>query len=348
MGTPWYATRGMLARAADTQPTAAAGRELDSLLASATRSVNSLLVRPFGMWPTVATYSFDFPSRPSSRSWRLWLAERTLISLTSATSAGNSVTLLPYPLAGPPYTSLELDRAGSGVLGGGDSSQGDVQVTGVWGYRNDEAAAGALTAGVNASVTALPVSAATAAAADVGDLLRVGAERVIVTGRTWVATGETVPVAGLAARNNDTSLAVASGAGFAPGETLLIGGERVIVQDVAGNTLLISRAAGTQLEAHASGAAIYASRSLEVERGALGTTAATHLNGDAVMRWLPDPLATELCLAEALNTGAQRLSAYARTAGTGEAQQEMIGRALADIRRDARRALGRRSRVTAV
>jgi hypothetical protein len=342
----------MLAEAASTKPSAASARALNAILASATESVNSLLVRPLGLYPTVTTYTFDWPPEPRSRGYRLWLEERTLISLTAATSGGAALDvadLRPYPLAGPPYHAIETNRGGNTIFGGGATPQGDISITGVWGYRNDETTPGVLTASVDAITDAIPVDGEAAAEIGVGDLLRLGTERVIVESRSWSTTGETVAVGGLVAQNSARSVTVVDSSAFGAGETILIGEERMRVTDIVGSRLIVERAAyGSVLQAHTAGDTIYASRLLLVRRGALGTTAAAHLAGDDVVMWVPPPLARELCLAEALNTGQQRLAAYARVAGTGDAQREAVGRGLKDIRTDARRQLGRRSRVTAV
>lgn len=341
----------MLAEAADIKASAGAASVLDGLLRQATQNVDGQLVRPNGLYPTVVTWSFDWPSGPRSRAWRLWLDERTLISLTSATSGGvtlDPAQLLPYPQGGPPYTAIETYRGGDTIWGGGESPQNDITITGVGGYRNDEQTAGTLaTALPDATGTSVEVSGAASALIGVGDLLRIGGERMIVTNRTVADSGQDL-AAGLTAQNNATALTVSNTSGFGYGERLLVDGERMIIEDITPTTLIVRRATGTALEAHSIGATVYAYRTLIVERGALGTTAAAHSQGDTVVRWVPPALATELCLAEALNTGQQRLSAYARVAGSGESQREYIGRGLKDIRADARRALGRRSRMTAV
>lgn len=353
MGTPWYATREQLAEAADIKASASAARTLDSLLRSATENVNGQLVRPLGMWPTVVTWSFDWPADPRSRAWRLWLDERTLISVDSASTGGNALDvseLLLYPQIGPPYTAIETNRGGALAFGGGSTPQGDIVIGGVGGYRNDEEPAGQLAAAVvSTAAVSITVDAAGSAALGVGDLIRIGTERLILTGRAVNTTGVDVAGAGLTANNNSQQLAVADGTAFATGERLLLGAERVQVTEIAGNTLIVKRAVdGSTLAAHPAGEDIFGYRTFVAERGALGTTATTHLISTAIERWVPQALATELCLAEALNSGQQRLSAYARVSGSGDAQRELVGRGLKDIRDDARRALGRRSRVTAV
>jgi hypothetical protein len=132
---------------------------------------------------------------------------------------------------------------------------------------------------------------------------------------------------------------------FAAGETILIDGERMRVDDIAGNTLVVTRAwDGSTIAAHSVGATIYAPRTLTVERGALGTTAATHSSSAAVYRWdAPGPV-RQLCVAEAITSLLQGRSGYARTAGTGENEREATGRGLSELRERVYLSHGRKAR----
>jgi hypothetical protein len=193
------------------------------------------------------------------------------------------------------------------------------------------------------------VDAATSAAVGVGSLLRIDSERVIVTGRTQLDTGQTLGGTGLTNQNNAVTVAVASGAAFAAGEALLIDGERMLVEDITGNTLVVKRAwDGSTIAAHTVGAAIYAPRTLTVARGALGTTAATHLTAAPVYRWDAPGSVRQLCVAEALVDLMQGRSGYARTAGSGESEREVSGRGLKDLRDRVYVSHGRKGRVRSV
>src|SRR5690606_34488219 len=132
------------------------------------------------------------------------------------------------------------------------------------------------------------------------DLIKLGTEHMVVTGRSMLDTGQNIG-ADLDASNSAVTVAVTDGTAFSAGETLLIGSERMLIVDVAGNNLIVKRAwDGSVLAAHTSGADIYASRTLTVERGALGTTAATHLDNAAVSRHVVPGAVRALAVAEAL------------------------------------------------
>jgi hypothetical protein len=130
---------------------------------------------------------------------------------------------------------------------------------------------------------------------------------------------------------------------------LLIDSERMRIDDIAGNTLIVTRAwDGSTIAAHTAGATIYAPRTLTVARGALGTTAAAHGSGSTVYRWdAPGPV-RQLCVAEALTDLLQGRSGYARTAGAGENEREATGRGLKDLRDRAYTSHGRKGRVRSV
>jgi hypothetical protein len=133
----------------------------------------------------------------------------------------------------------------------------------------------------------------------VGSLVLVGTERLIVTGRRYsTVSGQT-----LTSTINDfqatTTVPVTSGAAFAVGETIYIDSEKMRITEIINNNLICDRAYdGTVLAAHTSGAAVSAKRTFIVKRGALGTTAASHSNGDsAYVHEYPEPL-PELVTAE--------------------------------------------------
>src|SRR3546814_20587325 len=79
---------------------------------------------------------------------------------------------------------------------------------------------------------------------------------------------------------------VTDGTLFFVGELILIDSERMRIVDITGNNLTVVRAYdGSTLAAPSLGADVYVYRSLTVERGALGTTAATHLDAASVTVW---------------------------------------------------------------
>ncbi|MFD8700965.1 hypothetical protein, partial [Kitasatospora purpeofusca] len=196
--------------------------------------------------------------------------------------------------------------------------------------------------------TAVDVDADASAAAGIGSLLRIDAERVVVTGRAMLDTGQTL-AGDLTNQNNNVVVPVTAGAAFAVGEMILIDGERMLVDEIAGNTLLVRRAwDGSPIAPHTTGAAVYAPRTLTVVRGALGTTAATHSSGADVALWQAPGSIRQLCLAEALVDLMQGRSGYARTAGSGESEREASGKGLADLRDRVYTSHGRKARSAAV
>jgi hypothetical protein len=181
----------------------------------------------------------------------------------------------------------------------------------------------------------------------VGTIIRVDTERMIVTARTMKDTGQNSTA--LTASSSDVAITGITAGTIAVGEVLAVDSERLLVVDVAGTTVTVKRAwDGTVLAAHSNGADIYALRTLTVERGALGTTAATHLDTTAVVKHVPPALVRDLVIAEAINQLQQETSGYARIVGEGETAREGTGRGLVDLRRQAVAALGRKARARAV
>ncbi|MEV0526047.1 hypothetical protein AB0I66_21660 [Streptomyces sp. NPDC050439] len=349
---PWYATREEVKAELDVKETARSNARIDRALADATESLFGLTHRVF--YPTLATRTWDWPSRQSAPAWRLWLDGNDLISVTTLTSGGSVLDPADYFLRRsdgrdePPFTHLELNIGSSAAFGGGPTTQRDVSIFGLYGYRDDETPAGATVEALDSSESGVDVDAATSAAVGVGSLLRIDGERVIVTGRSLLDTGQTL-AGDLTNQNNNIVVPVGSGAAFAAGEMILIDGERMLVEEIAGNTLLVRRAwDGSPIAPHTTGAAIWAPRTLTVQRGALGTSAAAHGSGAPVARWDAPGSVRQLCLAEALVDLMQGRSAYARTAGSGESEREASGKGLADLRARVYTAYGRKARTRAV
>jgi hypothetical protein len=350
--TPWYATREEIKAELDVKETARSNARIDRALADATEAVHGLTHRVF--YPVQDTRKSDWPPRSGATPWILRLDANELISVTTLTSGGTTIDSGDYLLrraddkAEPPYTRIEINLGSNASFGGGDTYQQDIVITGLFGYRNDETVAGLLAETLDASETGVDVDAATSAAAGVGSLLRIDDERVIVTGRSMLDTGQTLG-ADLTNQNNSVVVAVASGAAFAAGEVILIDGERMLVDEIAGNNLLVRRAwDGSPIAPHTTGATVYAPRTLTVERGALGTTAASHSSGTAVARWDAPGSVRQLCLAEALTDLLQGRSGYARTAGSGDNERETSGKGLADLRARVYTSHGRKARMRSV
>jgi hypothetical protein len=341
MTTPFYA-----------KETARSNARIDRALADATEAVEGLTHRVF--YPVQDTRKFDWPPRTGATPWILRLDANELISVTSLTSG--SVTIAPgdYLLrraddkAEPPYTRIEVNLGSNASFSGGRTYQQDIVITGLFGYRNDETAAGTLAAQVaSAGATTITVDGPASAALGIGSLLRIDNERMIVTGRAQLDTAQGFGDS-MTATSNDVSIGAANGAAYAVGETILRDSERMLITEIAGNLLTVIRAwDGSVLAAHTD-SAIYAPRILTVVRGALGTTAAVHSNGASVARCDPPGSVRQLCIAEALTDLLQGRSGYARTAGSGDNERETSGKGLADLRARVYTSHGRKARVRSV
>jgi len=324
---PTYASREALKAAANVNGVDE-DAALDRVLQAASRAVERSTRRRF--YPSVETRVYDYPARDRG-PYRLWL-DGDLLEVESLTSAG--VEIADYFLEpanyGPPYNRIEIDLAGGESFQSGDTWQRQVAVEGVWGYCDDEAAAGALAEADDGSETALDVT--DSSLVGVGDLIHIGDERLVVTEKALLTTGTTI-AADLAADNAEVTVAVASGPAVKKGEIVTVDAERLLVVDVAGDNLVVKRAwDGSVLAAHTSGATVYAPRTLTVVRGAAGTTAATHSSGAAIARNVPPGLVTELVIAEAIAAREQEKSGYGRNVGQGDGARELRGVGLADLR----------------
>lgn len=349
----WYCTREDVRAALDFKETARNSSVIDRAIESSSRTIDGfapgggMLHRRF--YPETATRYFDWPNDQYARAWRLWLNAHELLSVTSIVSGGTTLAAADYllrPDHGPPYTYIEIDLSRSAAWQGTNTHQRSIAITGSFGHCNSETPAGTTAEAIDISETGIDVS--DSSLIGVGDIIRVDSERMQVTGKTMLTTGQTTS-GSLTQQANDVSVTVGSGAAFAVDETILIDSERMRIVDIAGNVLTVRRGYdGSALAAHNTAATVYALRTLTVVRGALGTTAATHLTSAPIYRHLIPGLVNELCVALSENTLIQRSSGYARTTGSGENERESSGRGLREIKEDAYAYYGRKTRISAV
>lgn len=347
---PWYVTREELKRVLSSTTSARDLHEVDEACDAGSRSVDSLTLREF--YPWYGTKYIDWPVPYSGAiSYRLEIPD--LIELTTMVSGGVTIAepdrlLYPdsAPTAGRPYQWLELNRSGTAYLTTDGTAQRSVALTGAWGWPGRYLTATALDTSLTDSAGTVTVTSSVRTG--VGALLRVDSECLIVSGSTLATTGATIS-ADLDASLGDTTAPVSDGALFTTGETIVIDGETLYVDAVAGNTLVVKRGHdGSTLAAHTSGAIVYAPRLLSVERGALGTTAAAHADNAVVTLWQAPADVRRLARAEALAQMGQEGALYARTAGGGENARETRDVGLRRLRDDVFTAYGRRARHRAI
>jgi hypothetical protein len=346
----WYASREDVKNALGTT-TNISDSKIDRALESASRAVEGKLNRRF--YPWTGTRYFDWPNDNYARSWRLWVDgdQGEPISLTSFVSGGTTISAANYNLRRPdgvdepPYEYLEVSLSSSASLSSSTTHQRSQALTGVFGYDLSSVPVGTVSEVLDASETGVDI--ADSSLVGVGDLLTVDSERMLVSAKSWITSGQTVQTP-LTANNNNTTVAVTDGTTFHAGEVILVDAEKMRITDVVVNNLIVTRAYdGTVLATH-TGSTIYASRTLTVTRGVLGTTAATHLiNATVTKQVYPGPVSA-LTIAYAINNVLQESSGYARVAGSGDNQQEFTGRGIAALERDALQAVGRQGRTGAV
>jgi hypothetical protein len=334
-----YATREQVKAALDIAETARTDAQIDRVLQTATDSVDGQLHRTFTPWTGVRY--FNWPERDRGSSWRLDLQPHALVTLTSLTSGGTAIdsaqVLLEPVNEGPPFTWLELDRGTAASWTGGDTPQRDIAVSGTWdGDPSSTLPVGTLSTSITDSATTLNVSRG--AAAGVGDLLLIDSERLLVTGRTWLDS--TVNLS--AGIDDSASTTLIPATGFDIGESILIDAETMLVVGAAGTNTIVRRAwDGSVLAAHLSGADVYASRTLTVQRAQGGTTAAAHSSAAVVTVYDAPAMVRELCLAEAIFALMQQQAGYARSISSGDAVRQVTSRGLQEMRDAAFTALGR-------
>ncbi|TVZ96519.1 hypothetical protein [Streptomyces sp. BK340] len=346
----WYATREDVMRALDVKETARNRRQIDDALESASRGIEGLCHRRF--YPVLATRLFDWPPRAGMTPWILRLDDQGLITVATLASGGQTIASTDYNLepvnSGPPFNRVEIKLSSDASFGGGDTYQRDVQIAGLWGYRNTETTLGSTTAAITSTTaTTITVDGPTSALVGVGSVLRIDSERMLVTERTQASTGQT---GSITAGKGDVTLTVANGAAFAVDEVILLDSERMRIDDIAGNTLTVERAYdGTVLAAHTT-ATIYAPRTLTVTRGALGTSADIHASGNTVYRWNPPGLVHQLAKAEAISQLLQERSGWFRRASSASGTKggEVTQDALKDLRDQTYTEHGRKARHRAV
>jgi len=342
----WYTTRESVKAALDEMETARTNDVIDEAIEGGARNVDGFCLQPVdGMAPLLATKMFDFPERWSrSSGFRVRFNGPRLISAGAVTSEGGATTIpvgqyILEPPNTPPYTSIATKLSSASSFDSGDTYQNAVAITGLWGWDNVVRSVGSLSSTLAASDSATASLAWTTARFGVGTVLQVDDERMVITDRNFVDSAQNLG-ADLDADMTDTQVNVGSGSAFAVEEIISIGGERMRIVDITGNTATVARAwDGSQLAAHTNGADIYALTGVELDRAVLGTTLAAHSSAAVVYAWRPHGLLAELNRAYAINTLLQGRSGYARVAGTGENAREFTGRGIAAIEADLRAAL---------
>lgn len=351
----WYATREAVALSLEATNKVASTRLIDRRLEASSRAVEGILKRRF--YPERRTVYVDWPNYQYAYPWRLWLEGNEIISLETLTAGGVSISPSNVMLRRgdeidePPYDSIELDQSSAAVFQSGQTDQRAIAITGLFGDKDtDTSIPTALVGGnINSSVTTLVLNPASGIYdVGVGSVVLIGTERVVITDRRMSDTA--VNTAGtLDDLQSAQVLAVDNGSAFAVGETILVEAERMSIEDIAGNNLIVTRAVdGTTLATHASGLDVYAARTFTVKRGALGSTAASHNTSDNAYAHVFPGLVEELTVAICSVLIEQNAAGYTAEMGTGGSRTDTPGVGLPSLIAAAREAHGRLSRSDAI
>ncbi len=328
-----YATREDVLSALAVLQTPRMLPKIDRAIETATVNIDSRCNRV--IHPYIGTRIFPWPDLNSSAtSYRLWLDANDLLSLTSLVSGAATIppanVLLEPARYGPPYTHVEISLATASAFSIGVTNQRAITIVGDWGYSNATQTAGTLAGALNSSATTLTVS--DGSLIGIGDLIQIGTERLIVTGRSAVTSAQTLQTS-MTQSSGNTSAAVTTGSAFHEGETITLDTEQMIITSITGNTLTVERAVNSTVLAAHTGSTIFVPRVLTVVRGANGSTAASHSNADPVSRFtVPSPIRS-LAIGEAIVELEQGSAGYARVAGSGDNERPIgAGAGLNDLR----------------
>lgn len=349
-----YVSREQVKRLLDVKATALIDDQVDDAILSASETIHGKLLRRFHPWQ--GSQVWDWPNWQYADAWQLWLDDREAVSLTEVVTGTQTLEPSAYFLAnagnvsGPPYNTLNLDQAHSAAFSPGASWQRAVSITGTFYHPFTAKPAGALAAGAGldaSQTTATVTNGSVFTGVRTLDLLMIDSEMLLVTERSSVDTGQTSN--SLTAAKNDHLITVVDGTAFAAGETITLDAETMLVTRVVGDTLVVDRAAdGSTLAAHNAATPVYADRALTLQRGVLGSTAATHAAGAVIARHQPPALISSLARALAVQELLQQGSGYAMTTGSGDNEREATGKAIGQLWMSACAAYARGPRVRAV
>ena len=318
---------------------------IERVIEASSRDVDRWTRRHF--IPKTQTRLYRFPQPRPGLAGVLWLDQDLLSVTTLQTKAQNtSPTTIsssdyflepnnPEPDGNTRYNRIEIDLSSTAAFEGGDTPQRSISVAGSWGWGNATQSAGAIddSGGINASDTTLIVS--DASKIDVGDTLLIDSEQVFVSDRSFAARASILLDEGsdLAGTNATVTVTIDGSHGIVAGEVIRIDSEQMYVVSVSTNDLTVIRAwDGSVLASHTNNTAIHVNRTLTIERGVNGTTAASHSDEASINKYVPDSDVSRWCMAEAIATYHQEHGGWGTSIGTGTGATVLDGRELSQLR----------------
>lgn len=216
-----------------------------------------------------------------------------VLSLTSITNDGTALTensdfvFMRQAWDNGPYLGLERLSDAANFSEWCLEDPDSVQMTGMFGlYSRAQATGATLSATISAAATEMTVSNGSKVSPGMDLLL--DSEQMLVTGWGDPTASATTLAAALDATSSQVSLT--SAAGLNTGELLRVDFEDMRLHRKKDNTGLVVRNwNNTGQAAHLIAAAVDVYRTVSIERGVNGTTAASHTSGAAVSRYMvPD------------------------------------------------------------
>lgn len=337
-----YCTREQVQRELGYADSARLNKRVDEKILQGARDIEGWCHRKF--YPWTGTRKFDVPQTSS-----LWLHDHELTSIDSIVSGAATMAATDFiarPESGPPYGWLDVNDGGSIGWESNSSYQRAIAITGTYHYPVVQRASCLLAEDIGAGSTAVILDSSSDVG--VGSLILIGSERMVVLEKSLVTTGATL-AADLPASKGATTVSVSDGTVLDRGEMIAIDGERMYVESITGNTLVVTRGEnGSTLAAHTSGATVYAPRIADVARAQGGTLSAVHAADTQIYLLLAPSLVQEANLALACAALEHGSSGYARTAGTGDSQRQADDRGLGRLMEGLYTRYGRKARSRAV
>jgi hypothetical protein len=354
-----YCTRDEVKRALDLKATARNTLQIDRAMQSSARSVEKRMKRVF--YPTDGTRFIDWPNYQYANPWRAWLKSSELAAPATSILAGTTpipigqVFFGPWePEPGPPFTFFELDRSSTAAFGGNaQTPQRAITVIGTFGFDVNKDQMATLATAIT-TTTQNPIIVSDSGQIGPGIVIVIDTERMLVQDAAMVQAGTLTLAIGLASSPPsaaDNNFTVNGSGTLQINETILIDSERMLIVDINGSNYVVKRGwDGSVLAAHTGGSIVYVQRSLTVQRGALGTTAAAaHALNAPVYRHRVPSLIRDVAIAESevQLTGEPSAWAGEETAG-GSAKSPPAGGGLAGLWARAEAAYRRNTRLWAV
>ena len=263
----------------------------DARMYQAIREASDYLQKRIG-WFVPVTQTLKFNGRGRSL-----LYVPPLLGISSIANDDTTLTAADYILkpdngfwTNGPYTQILVDPDAS-LLSCWVYEDDGIEISGTWGKYSLTAETGTTvqdTTQQSASQTTLKVGDGSKVSP--GMVLLIGSEQQLVTG--WSDPTENITLLAGAIAASDETITVDDGSLFSKGEIIRIGFEQMLVKDKRTNQLYVVRGwNNTGRVIHADNSEVDVYRTLTVERGVNGTTAAVHATTTAVSRYLvPDDL----------------------------------------------------------